>query len=66
MDSEFSSTLLENAVSELAKLPGIGRKTSLRLILHLLRQDKSQALALGESIIKLREEIKYCKVCHNI
>ena len=58
MDSEFSSTLLENAVSELAKLPGIGRKTSLRLILHLLRQDKSQALALGESIIKLREEIK--------
>lgn len=66
MENEFSSTLLENAVNELAKLPGIGRKTSLRLILHLLREDKSSAIALGESIIRLREEVRYCKICHNI
>ena len=66
METEFSSSLLENAVNELAKLPGIGRKTSLRLILHLLRQDKSAAITLGESIIKLRNEICYCKICHNI
>lgn len=66
MEKEFASTLLENAVSELAKLPGIGRKTSLRLILHLLRENEDTAIALGEAIIKLRKEIKYCKICHNI
>lgn len=66
MEKEFASTLLENAVSELAKLPGIGRKTSLRLILHLLRENEDVAVSLGESIIKLRKEIRYCKVCHNI
>ncbi len=61
MEQEFASSLLENAVSEFAKLPGIGRKTALRLVLHLLKQDKQ-----NEAIIKLREEIQYCKVCHNI
>ena len=66
MENEFSSSLLENAVNEMAKLPGIGRKTALRLILHLLRQDKTVALSLGDSIIKLREGIRYCAVCHNI
>ena len=66
MENEFSSSLLENAVNEMAKLPGIGRKTALRLILHLLRQDKTAALSLGDSIIKLREGIRYCSVCHNI
>ncbi len=66
MEKEFSSTLLENAVSEMSKLPGIGRKTALRLVLYLLRQDKSVALALGDSIVKLREGIRYCSVCHNI
>lgn len=66
MEREFSSTLLENAVSEMAKLPGIGRKTSLRLILHLLREDESAAISLGEAIIKMRKEIKYCQKCHNI
>lgn len=66
MDNEFSSHLLEDAVSEFAKLPGIGRRTSLRLILHLLREDKEVALALGQSIIRLREEIRYCRMCHNI
>ncbi len=66
MEQEFASSLLENAVSEFAKLPGIGRKTALRLVLHLLKQDKQNARQFGESIIKLREEIQYCKVCHNI
>ncbi len=62
----FPSKLLENAVNELSKLPGIGRKTALRLVLHLLKQDSAIADALGESIIKLRKEINYCKLCHNI
>jgi recombination protein RecR len=62
----FPSRLLENAVNELSKLPGIGRKTALRLVLHLLKQDISSTDALGESIIKLRREITYCKNCHNI
>ena len=53
-------------MSEFAKLPGIGRKTALRLVLHLLKQDKQNARQFGETIIKLREEIQYCKVCHNI
>ena len=53
-------------MSEFAKLPGIGRKTALRLVLHLLKQDKQNARQFGEVILKLREEIQYCKVCHNI
>lgn len=53
-------------MSELAKLPGVGRKTALRLALHLLRQDKNLSIALGNSIIDLRENITYCKTCHNI
>lgn len=66
MDLQLSSSLLENAVTELSRLPGVGRKTALRLALHLLRQDEAMSLKLGESIIKLRKEIKYCSVCHNI
>ena len=66
MEQEFASSLLESAVSEFSKLPGIGRKTALRLVLHLLRQDEGVAVGFGESIIKLRREIRYCKVCHNI
>ncbi|MDE7437915.1 MAG: recombination mediator RecR [Muribaculaceae bacterium] len=66
MDQSFNSRLLDTAVAELAKLPGIGSKTALRLALHLLRQDKSAALDLGNSIIKMRENIKYCHKCHNI
>lgn len=66
MEKEFESTLLETAVNEFAKLPGIGRKTALRLVLHLLRQSEDSAVSFGEAIIKLRKEIKYCKVCHNI
>jgi recombination protein RecR len=66
MEQSFNSRLLDNAVAEMAKLPGIGNKTALRLALHLLRQDKETALALGSSIIEMRENIRYCKICHNI
>lgn len=66
MEQSFNSTLLDNAVAELSKLPGIGSKTALRLALHLLRQDKAVALELGNSLIKMRENIRYCHKCHNI
>lgn len=63
---DYPSQLLTNAVDEFAKLPGVGRKTALRLVLHLLRQEPARALQLGESLIKLRNEVHYCKMCHNI
>ncbi len=63
---EYPSQLLTNAVDEFSKLPGVGRKTALRLVLHLLRQEPARALQLGESLIRLRNEVHYCKVCHNI
>ncbi len=66
MEQELASSLLETAVNEFARLPGIGRKTALRLVLYLLRQEPGQARQLGEAIIKVREEVKYCQVCHNI
>jgi recombination protein RecR len=62
----YASRLLENAVNELSRLPGIGKKTALRLALHLLKKDPSVAEALGSSIIQLRNEIRFCKVCHNL
>jgi recombination protein RecR len=64
--NNFSSKLLENAVNELAKLPGIGRKTSVRLALHLLRQNNSEVEALGNALIKMRNEISFCKICYNV
>jgi len=63
---KYPSRLLENAVNEFAKLPGIGRKSALRLVLHLLRQDANEVTAFGNSLIQLRNEIKHCKICHNI
>ncbi len=66
MNNEFESTLLENCVSEISRLPGIGRKTALRLALHLLRQNEGVAAALGNAIIDMRKGIRYCRVCHNI
>ena len=66
MEQEFASSLLENAVRELSRLPGVGRKTALRLALHLLRRDESEGVALGQAIIDLRQGIRYCSVCHNI
>ena len=66
MNQQYPSVLLEKAINEFSKLPGIGRKTALRLVLHLLRQDKATVELFGNSIIKLKNEVKYCKVCHNI
>lgn len=66
MSQNFASTLLENAVNEFTKLPGIGHKTALRLVLHLLRQDVTAVDNFGNAIIRLRHDIKYCHVCHNI
>ena len=64
--TEFPSRLLENAVNEFSSLPGIGRKTAFRLVMNLLRRDAQEVLRFGESIIKLRGEILYCKICNNI
>lgn len=66
MDREFTSTLLENAVTSLSRLPGVGRKTALSLALHLLRRDEADAVGLGEALIAMRKGIRYCRVCHNI
>lgn len=66
MNGQYSSSLLEKAVSEFAKLPGIGRKTAMRLVLHLLRQDTLTVENFGNAIITLKHNVKYCKVCHNI
>jgi len=63
---QFSSALLENAVNEFAKLPGIGKKTALRLVLHLLKQDADLVKVFGESISKMRMEIKFCQRCFNV
>lgn len=62
----MASTLLDNAVSQFSRLPGIGRKTALRLVLHLLRQDASDVTAFADALTILKRDIKYCKVCHNI
>lgn len=62
----FPSKLLENAVEEFAKLPGIGRKTALRLVLYLLRQETAVVEQFGNAIVQLRKEVKHCKICHNI
>ncbi|MCL3781701.1 recombination protein RecR [Prolixibacteraceae bacterium JC049] len=62
----FPSKLLENAVEEFAKLPGIGRKTALRLVLHLLKQETQEVNQFGNTLITLKNEVKHCKVCRNI
>ncbi|RED99810.1 recombination mediator RecR [Marinoscillum furvescens] len=63
---EYPSKLVEQAVEEISRLPGIGKKTALRLALHLLKQPESQTAALSESLKDLREQIKYCQTCHII
>lgn len=62
----FPSRLLENAVNEFAKLPGIGRKSALRLVLHMLKQDIHDVEMFANSLMQLRSEVKHCRVCHNI
>jgi recombination protein RecR len=66
MVQQYSSQLLEKAVAEFSKLPGIGRKTALRLVLHLLRREESDVESFTTAVSKLRREVRYCRVCHNI
>ncbi len=63
---EYPSKLLSEVVDEISKLPGIGKRTALRLALHLLKQPEEQSEALAQSVLKFRKEIKHCKICHNI
>ena len=66
MNQQYPSQLLEQAVEEFAKLPGIGRKTALRLVLHLLRQDTEEVTQFADTIARMRQEVKRCHICHNI
>lgn len=66
MNQRYPSALLEKAVSEFSRLPGVGTKTAMRLVLHLLRQDTEVVDHFGQAIIRLKHEVKYCKTCHNI
>lgn len=63
---EFSSKLLEKAVNEMSRLPGIGKRTALRLVLHLLKQPKEQTAFLSQALLSMREDIRFCESCHNI
>jgi recombination protein RecR len=62
----FSSSLLENAVNEFSKLPGIGKKTALRLVLHLLKKDSNDVKMFSNAVLQMRQEIHFCSRCHNI
>ena len=66
IQQQYPSQLLEKAVQQFAKLPGIGRKTALRLVLHLLRQEEEEVTQLADAISRMRKEVRRCKVCHNI
>jgi len=66
IQQQYPSQLLERAVQEFSRLPGIGRKTALRLVLHLLREDGEDVERFAETISRMRQEVKYCHVCHNI
>ena len=66
MPQQYPSELLEKAVQEFSKLPGIGRKTALRLVLNLLRREEDDVLQFTETIARMRQEVKHCRVCHNI
>jgi recombination protein RecR len=63
---EYPSKLIENAVNEIAKLPGIGKKTALRLALHLLREEEESTRSLADALVDLRTKTQYCRICHNI
>ncbi len=66
MEQQYPSRLLEKAVGEFSRLPGIGRKTALRLVLHLLRQDKADVERFAETVAEMRRSVKFCSVCHNV
>lgn len=62
----FSSKLIEDAVQEFSRLPGIGQKTALRLVLHLLKQPEDKVKRFGDAVVRMRQEIRYCRKCHNV
>jgi len=66
MNQPYPSQLLERAVSEFSRLPSIGRKTALRLVLHLLRQPEEDVEQFASAVLRMKQEVKYCAVCHNI
>ncbi len=66
MNQEYPSTLFERAVSEFSKLPGIGRKTATRLVLHMLRRKEDEVAAFSDALVRLKREVKYCSECHSI
>ncbi len=66
MDQHYSSELFEHAVDEFSKLPGIGRRSALRLVLHVLRMDAGAVESFADAVVRLRRDVRYCKVCHNI
>ncbi len=66
MPQQYPSRLLERSVQEFSKLPGIGRKTALRLVLHMLRQSTEDVEQFAEALTQMKHEVKFCKVCHNI
>jgi len=66
MNQSYPSVLLEEAVNEFSSLPGIGKKTALRLVLHLLRQSEDEVVSFGNAVIRLKQEVHYCACCHNI
>jgi recombination protein RecR len=63
---DFSSKLLQNAVNEMSQLPGIGKRTALRLVLHLIRESPDKTIYLTDALFKMRSELKLCRSCHNI
>ena len=66
MERQYSSLLLDKAVGEFAKLPGIGRKTALRLVLHLLKQTDADVASFTDAITTMKRDVRYCRVCHNV
>ncbi len=66
MAQQYPSALLEKAVGEFAKLPGIGRKTALRLVLHMLRRSDEEVMQFADAVSRMKREVRYCKVCHNV
>ena len=66
MDQHYSSELFEHAVDEFSKLPGIGRRSALHLVLHVLRMDAGAVESFADAVVRLRRDVRYCKVCHNI
>ena len=66
IEQKYPSQLLEKAVQEFSKLPGVGRKTALRLVLHLLRQDTDDVQQFADTIARMKQEVKHCRICHNI